>query len=73
MALEQRKYKDGDHVIVVYQKWHMIVVSASECLKDWNYRLAFPKKDGTINKRMSHRFFWQTDLKEFNKIETVNN
>lgn len=61
MATE-RKFNNGDHVIAGHMKLHMIVVGGTECLKGWNYRLAFPKKDGTVNKKMSHRFFWEPDL-----------
>lgn len=64
MALESRKYKDGEtvEVKVFNTGFRLIVVSATECLKDWSYRLAYPKKNGEPNKKKSHRVFWQKEL-----------
>ena len=57
-----RKYKNGDLVTTKSQSLKMIVVEAILCLKGWRYKLAFPKKNGGIDKRRECRFYFETDI-----------
>lgn len=61
-----RKFNDGDKVVVLHQKWNMIVISAELALKGWRYRyrLAFMTKRGLPDKRMGHRFFFEDQLEK---------
>lgn len=61
------KFQSGDNVIVLSNKLKLIVVDATLCLKGWRYELAFPKKDGTPDRRIGHRFHFEDDLKN-NKL-----
>jgi hypothetical protein len=59
-----RLFENGEAVTVVVgpNKLTMIVIDATERLAGWKYRLAFPKKDGTPDKRREHRFYWENQI-----------
>jgi hypothetical protein len=68
MAQPKRKFKDGDKVIAERIGEKMQVIGAeyidySKFTKDgWRCQLAFLTKFGFVNKRRSHRYFFERDL-----------
>lgn len=58
-----RIYQDGDKVLAGgIQKHKMIVIGAQEQLKEWKYKVTFPKMDGTIDKRRAPIWFYAKDM-----------
>lgn len=59
----ERKYQDGQ---IVYTReiisLKMVIIDAKECLKGWRYKLGFTKKDGTVDKRYSCRFYFEDKI-----------
>lgn len=60
--MEARKFKNGDRVIAGSLKLNLMVVDAVECLTGWRYQLGFEKKDGTLDKRRTHRYFFENNI-----------
>lgn len=56
------KFKNGEIVIAGWKSLKMVVVNGTLCLKGWRYELAFPKKDGTPDRRVGHRWFFESDI-----------
>lgn len=52
--MAQRKYKDGDYVLIGYPFPHLRVKieTAELCVKGWKYKLRYLRKDNkTVDKR----------------------
>lgn len=65
----KRLHADGDHVLAGHFQLQMIVLEGSERLAGWRYKLSFPKKDGTPDKRQSPRWYWEHDIKSLQNQE----